>query len=104
MPKRELVDEEVLDDQDDQVPVVIHPARGTLVTEKPPYVWTSCCLQLDSRILNFAVQTVFLFTVLIFCIYMLFATQDDCSAQQLYSSILTLILGVYIPGPMANRK
>ena len=61
-------------------------------------VWRSCCYEIDKRVLLFAVQTTFACVVVVFSMYMLIHS-PDCPEQQMYSSLLTLVLGVYLPSP-----
>lgn len=61
-------------------------------------VWRSCCTYIDSRVLQFIVQSLMCWLVCMFCMFMLFHSVA-CPEQQLYSGILTMVLGVFIPNP-----
>jgi hypothetical protein len=62
------------------------------------YVWRSCCTYIDGRVMQFLVQSLVCSLVVCFCMYMLFRS-EECTHQQLYSGILTMVLGVFIPNP-----
>lgn len=61
-------------------------------------MWRSCCFTLDRHATVFFSQLVVCIMVISFCMYQL-VNSDSCERDQLYSSILTLILGVLIPSP-----
>jgi hypothetical protein len=65
-------------------------------------MWKSCCTLIDSRVLQFLVQSAMLFCVAIFCMFMLVKV-DTCAEQQLFSGILTMVLGVFIPNPKVSK-
>ena len=60
------------------------------------YTWNSCCLRVDKRACLFCTQAAFSFVTIAFCITML-ATNPDADAK--YASLLTLVLGVWLPSP-----
>lgn len=64
--------------------------------------WQSCCLTVDKRATIFFSQFTIAMVVTAFCIYQLI-NLDNCEAQSLYSSILTLILGVFLPSPKMRK-
>lgn len=64
--------------------------------------WQSCCLTLDKRATIFFSQFTIALVVTAFCIYQLIHL-DNCEAQSLYSSILTLVLGVFLPSPKMRK-
>lgn len=66
--------------------------------EKYDNTWDSCCFSLDKRATLFFSQLFISITVIIFCIYQLL-NSSSCETDTLYSGILTLILGVYLPQP-----
>jgi len=57
----------------------------------------------DPRIMQFIVLTILAFTVLLFCMFQLLNTALSCSEQQMYMSILTMILGIFIPTPNLKK-
>ena len=73
-----------------------------LLEKKYDNTWQSCCLTLDKRATIFFSQLTIAMTVTIFCIYQLIHL-DNCEAQSLYSSILTLVLGVFLPSPKMRK-
>ena len=68
------------------------------------YIWRSCCgLETDKRILLFSCQASISIITLSLCVYMLITHQDDCDSNQLYSNILMMILGVWLPKPNMKK-
>ena len=68
------------------------------------YIWQSCCgLKADKRILLFRCQASISIITLTLCVYMLITYQDDCDSNQLYSNILMMILGVWLPQPNMKK-
>ena len=60
--------------------------------------WKSCCLVIDREFTMFFVKYAILIGLLVFfAVELHFAT--DCSEQQLFMSMLTLIVGLAIPSP-----
>ena len=60
--------------------------------------YKSCCLTIDKRALNFFTQAIFSGAVVGFCITML-STNTDCDTYSRYASLLTFIVGVWVPNP-----
>ena len=60
------------------------------------YTWTSCCLKMDKRALSFFTQAFFSLITICFCITMLVKSPGD---SEKYASLLTLVLGVWLPNP-----
>lgn len=65
-------------------------------------VYKSCCLLVDKRALLFFSQLGISISVLIVCLYQLITHHDDCDSNQMYSNILMMILGVWLPQPKFN--
>ena len=68
-------------------------------TDTSPVLWRSCsgCL-IDKRVLLFTAQAGISAVTAGFCMYQL-TTQHGCESQGLYSGILSLILGTWLPQP-----
>ena len=60
--------------------------------------WKSCCLIIDKNATIFFSQLSIAMITLIFCIVQL-SLSNTCERDSLYSGILTLVIGVYIPTP-----
>jgi hypothetical protein len=60
--------------------------------------WTSCCLKVDKNAVQFFSQLAISVGVISFSLYQLIKL-PDCEQQQTYSSLLTLVLGVWLPSP-----
>ncbi len=65
--------------------------------------WKSCgnCT-VDKRSTVFFSQLTIAITVIIFCIAQL-SLSDSCEKDSLYSGILMLVVGVYLPSPQIDR-
>ena len=66
------------------------------------HLWRSCCTVVDSRVLQFMAQALLCTLVACFCMFMLTGTKE-CPDQQLYSGILTMVLGIFIPNPSIHK-
>ena len=64
--------------------------------------WTSCCLKMDKRAVNYFGQMTFSAAIISFCISML-AMNQDCATFNRYSPLLTLVIGVWLPQPSFKR-
>ena len=71
-------------------------------TETQTREWKSCCFQLDKDVVRFFSQLGFISCILVLCIYKL-ATSSECTVQISYTSLLTLILGIFVPSPIIRR-
>lgn len=60
-------------------------------------IYQSCCLRIDKRALQFFTQALFSLLVIIFCIVNL--TIKEGKNTEIYISLLTFILGVFLPSP-----
>lgn len=59
--------------------------------------WRSCLGgSTDSRLMKYVVIHLFIFLLLIWCMTML-TIVDSCEATQMYSSLLTFLVGLVIP-------
>ena len=66
--------------------------------------WKSCvCGSSDKRAVLYFSQLSILLLVMGFCFVQL-VRLPDCGDQQLYSSILTMVIGILIPSPKMSRK
>jgi hypothetical protein len=64
--------------------------------------WKSCCFSADKGLIQFVVESVFAVQVILFCIVQM-TRLHDCESQQLYSGILSLVIGILVPQPSINR-
>ena len=60
--------------------------------------WKSMCLVMDRRAVQYFTQIAIIVGVMCFCIYKLI-TDPSCEAQQAYTGLLTLAMGVVVPSP-----
>lgn len=66
--------------------------------EEEEKLWKSCCFQLDPVPAKYFVNVFILFALIILSGVML-VHDKDCNSQRNWSSLLTLCLGVFLPGP-----
>ena len=64
--------------------------------------WRSCCLQCDKSALVFFSQLTLSACVIIFCIIQLYRSVT-CDKDGLYSGIMMVILGSFLPTPKIKR-
>jgi len=60
--------------------------------------WQSCCFEVDRRAIRFFSQLFISILIMVFCIVQL-VRNKTCESQQLYSGILTTIIGIMLPSP-----
>ena len=68
------------------------------------FIWKSCCLEVDRRAVIFFSQLSISLTIIIFCLIQLWTHHDDCDKNQLYSNMLMMIVGVWIPQPKMKKS
>ena len=73
--------------------------------ERHVSTWQSCCLVMDKGAPAFFAQLFVSLLVLTFCMYQL-VFQSSCEAQALYSGVMTLVIGTWLPQPQiaSNNK
>ena len=83
----------------DEVKITLPAGLEPLPTNTvEPKTWSSCCLTLDKEFTMFFVKYGILIGLMaFFAVELHFA--GDCSEQQLFMSMLTLIVGLAIPSP-----
>ena len=70
------------------------------------YMWVCCCSKsgtTDKRIIVFFSQFSITLIIIFFCIYQLILS-NSCESDQLYMSLLTLVIGIYLPNPKMRKK
>lgn len=65
--------------------------------------WESCCLVLDRRAVQFFTQIAIIAGTIGFCIIQLYKN-ETCETQQTYIGLLTMLIGILIPGPKFSDK
>ena len=65
--------------------------------------WKSCCIILDKRAVVFFTQIIIMASCMGFCIVQL-SRLSDCTSQQTYIGLLTLLIGIMLPNPKFNDK
>jgi hypothetical protein len=74
-----------------------------LENRKMDLTWRTSCIELDRRCVIFITQTFFSLIVISFCIAKLVGPKED--DDTIYISLLTTILGIYLPSPsLASKK
>lgn len=62
-------------------------------------IWRSCCgLLIDRRLLTYLAQLLIIILIISFCIVQLIRL-EECSGQQAYLGLLTLLIGILCPSP-----
>ena len=65
--------------------------------------WRSCCFTADKRVIVFISQLLISLLVICFCLRQLIYS-TTCETDQLYTGLLSLILGTWLPSPRINNK
>ena len=73
-----------------------------LADEKYNNTWTSCCVNLDRRAVQYFTQIVVISSIMGFSIYQLLRL-DTCEGQQAYMGLLTFLIGILIPSPKFSK-
>jgi len=71
--------------------------------EEKKRVWTSCCFRCDKHAVVYFTQLFIALIIILFCIFKLIYS-DGCQTDQLYSSILMLIVGAFLPNPKITHS
>lgn len=80
---------------------VVNIERAVLENEN---MWRSCCgATIDKRAVVFFSQLLITLSVVILCIYQLIKHHDNCDSNQLYSGILSMVIGIYLPSPKIKK-
>ena len=62
-------------------------------TKEEPKIWESCCLRVDSEMVQYIGQLVVTSAVIIISTFMLIKADGDCSQSSAYVGLLSFILG-----------
>ena len=77
--------------------------NSMIVREQKKNEWKSCCFILDKRCLLFLVQVIITILTMLFSMYKLIVS-DECSPdRQVFSSILTMCLSIWLPAPKIGK-
>ena len=71
--------------------------------QKEKVTWRSCCLKTDPDAVIFFSQLTIALITIGFCIYQL-SVSESCERDSMYSGILSLVIGCYLPTPSIKRK
>lgn len=66
-------------------------------------IWKSCCFIINQNFLKYIVQVSISLMVITLSIYKLIVIDDNSDEKSLYVSLLTLILGIYVPTPSVKK-
>jgi hypothetical protein len=64
--------------------------------------WRSACFTLDPHFTTFVCQFIISFAALVLCVSQLWVS-DSCESQSFYGNILTTLLGLWMPSPLALK-
>lgn len=65
--------------------------------------WKSCCFTINKNFFKYMVQVSISIMILSLSIYKLVILTDNSDEKSLYTSLLTLILGIYSPVPSIKK-
>ena len=65
--------------------------------------WKSCCFTLDRKATVYFSQLFVCVGIIFFCCLQM-VRLENCEAQQLYSSLLTMVIGILIPSPSIRKR
>tara|TARA_R110002072_G_scaffold118067_3_gene249251 strand:+ start:46 stop:339 length:294 start_codon:yes stop_codon:yes gene_type:complete len=91
-------DNTLIDIDDTKTPITLEEQNQYLER----YVWRSFCFQIDRRVLLFFSQFSIGIMVIGFSLFQL-NKKDTCEHQQLYTGLLTMMVGIFLPSPRLNR-
>ena len=87
-----------------QVSILGNSGQASPATELRRAEWRSCCFVLDRRCLRFLVQVLITVSMMGFSMYKL-VVSDACSPdQQVFTSMLTLCLSIWLPAPSIHKN
>jgi hypothetical protein len=66
--------------------------------------WRSCCFVLDRRCLRFLVQVLITVSMMGFSMYKLVVSEACSPDQQVFTSMLTLCLSIWLPAPSIHKN
>ena len=72
-------------------------------SDKARKVWKSCCLTLDADFIMYMTKTITLIGLIIFFSYEL-STSENCERQNIYQSLLCMVIGILIPSPRMSSR
>jgi hypothetical protein len=77
---------------------------NSINTENKRNEWRSCCFILDRRCLLFLIQVIVTLSLMFFSMYRL-VVADACSPdKQVFVSLLTMTVSIWIPSPKLSKK
>jgi hypothetical protein len=95
--------------RDEETPMSLESRKRKLEIERKEKeferetYWKSCCCgSTDRRILNYATQVGFGLLISTFCIFKL-SSDIACAEENVYISLLSGIIGVFLPSPSLGK-
>lgn len=76
--------------------------RIEIENQQTDNTYKSCCIEMDKRFLQFLSQFVIGFFIIIFCSVQL-VRLDKAEDQRTYISLLSLIIGIFLPSPSIKK-
>ena len=64
--------------------------------------WRSCCYDCNKNAVMYFTQVSIIVGIMVFCIFKLI-TDNTCVAQQAYTGLLTLLIGILSPSPTFKK-
>ena len=89
--------------------VVQHEQKDTVVEVKDdddeePKMWTSCCIRVNSEMIQYVGQLVVTMSVIAISTVMLLKADGDCSVSSPWVGLLSFILGKILNNVQTNSK
>ena len=69
----------------------------------PDNTWTSCCFIVNKNMVQYFTQVSIIVGIMIFAIYKL-STNETPEGQTIYMGLLTMMIGLALPGPIFKNK
>jgi hypothetical protein len=98
-----LVDIGISQEQNDNRILTEHEQLQISNKIKLENTWRSCCFLFDKRAVIFFSQFGISISIMGLCIYQLITHHDDCDSNQLYSGLLTMLIGIHLPTPKMRK-
>ena len=88
--------------------VVQHEQKDTVLEvkddEEEPRIWTSCCLRVNSEMIQYVGQLLVTMSVIAISTVMLLKADGDCSISSPWVGLLSFILGKILNNVQTNSK
>jgi hypothetical protein len=80
----------------------LYEIEDKIHSKKNEITWSINSYVLDRRSVIYITHVSISMIMILFCMYQL-VMLEGCHSQQLYSSLLTLVIGIYLPSPSVPK-